>query len=37
MYSIFEAPIPLPNWAEVSKQLKLLRELAERQMDRETG
>lgn len=37
MYNIFEAPICLINWAEMSKQLKLPRELAERQMDRETG
>lgn len=37
MHSIFEAPISLPNWAEVSRQLKLPRELAERQMDREKG
>lgn len=37
MYNIFKAPISLPNWAEMSKQLKLPREFAERQMDRETG
>lgn len=37
MYNICEAPISLPNWAEVSRQLKLPRELAERQMDREKG